>query len=546
MPRSASETFAVTLYLLEGVTKAERHLRSSYREREDFSLEAVQVDERHGFLLKGVIPKDRTNWVEPLGEWIADPELAAVGQSTAAAVLLIPTKTGKQTWALSFGMGLHAIEPATVVDGIGRKIAVRQADPSRLKSITHSRLDQRALIARTSIPGGDDLTAYGIGGIANLVSRVVTTAQLTGLHARAVAGSKPLEIRGADAIKVPLARNPRLLLKDLDLLEDILLTPALPVLAAIEQLHAVKKTDRRWPALQAKLDEALGMADQDDLGLSWPTESADIATPVSHFQVSGAPRGFNGDDEKPATLDTLLEPLGAIEAGRRVERLERMKVQAFTDEGDPISGALPAKRWIVFETSLSDEGGRYCLQDGRWYELDRALNDDLTGRTAAVFARPSPCPSLPIWDGGTEAEYNQRLAESLGGVNLDAKTVVCDSNRDGFEACDVMTPDGVFIHVKRVDKSAPLSHLLAQAAVSTQTLLQDYSAVEGLRTRVVQAGGNIAWVPERPRQVVLVMCRDREVNAETLYSFSRMRLVSLAEEFELWNVRLSVQWVERK
>lgn len=144
-----------------------------------------------------------------------------------------------------------------------------------------------------------------------------------------------------------------------------------------------------------------------------------------------------------------------------------MKVQAFADDEDPVSSVLPAKRWIVFETTLANDAGRYCLHDGQWYELDRQLNERLAVKTQAIFDRQSPVPDLPRWQGGTEANYNQLVTEKLGGVNLDAKGIICDSNDDGFEACDILTPDQVFVHVKRVDKSSPLSHLLAQAAVST-------------------------------------------------------------------------------
>lgn len=546
MTERNAELFAVTVYMLEGALDVSRQIRGSYRNREDFTVSDVAVAGRQGVLLKGSIPKERTNWSTPLGEWINDPELATIGQSTAAALLLLPVKTSvKKTWALSFGMGLHALEQSRIISGLGRKLAVRQADPDHLKSVTHSRLDQRALVARTSIPGGDDLSAYGVGGIADLVSRVVASAELQGMHARHVRGDKAIEIRGADAIKLPLARNPALLLQDLDAMEALLLLDPRQRLGEIEQLQTVKKADNRWRLLQERLDAALGMPGQDDLGLAWPTEAADSAVPISHFRITGAPRGFNDSDDRAPSLQTLLEPLEQLPPGRRVDRLDSMKVQAFTDDDDAASSLLPAKRWIVFETSLEGDPGRYCLHDGRWYELDRQLNERLADRTRAIFERTAPVPPLPVWEGGREADYNEELATALKGVNLDAKTITCDSNHDGFEACDVLTSDQVFIHVKRVDKSSPLSHLLAQAAVSTQTLLQDASAREALRKRVEQAGGDPSWVPDRPHKVVLLMARDREINADTLYSFSRMRLVNLAEEFQRWNVDLSVRWVER-
>jgi uncharacterized protein (TIGR04141 family) len=216
-----------------------------------------------------------------------------------------------------------------------------------------------------------------------------------------------------------------------------------------------------------------------------------------------------------------------------------MKVQAFADDDEAASSQIPARNWLSFETIVG--GHRYCLHDGRWYMVDEGLNNRLTERLQEVFDAEPAIRGLPPWPSGTdEPKFNKVLADQLGGICLDRKLIRCETNRRGFESCDVLTPDGVFVHVKSVGRSTGASHLFAQAGVSAQALIEDASARAALIELVEAEGGDPQWVPERPQQSVLVMGNRKVLNAESLFSFSRMRLLRLADECRSQNVRLTV------
>jgi len=158
-----------------------------------------------------------------------------------------------------------------------------------------------------------------------------------------------------------------------------------------------------------------------------------------------------------------------------------------------------------------------------------------------MFDTQSPLGYLPAWPAELdEPKYNQLLASHLKGVCLDRKLIQCDVNRKGFESCDVLTPDGTYVHVKRIGRSTGASHLFAQAGVSAQTLLDDASAVAALRATVSNVGGNPSWVPDRPEKAVLVMGNRNQLDENSLFAFSGMRLVRLADEFRRQNVELFV------
>jgi uncharacterized protein (TIGR04141 family) len=259
--------------------------------------------------------------------------------------------------------------------------------------------------------------------------------------------------------------------------------------------------------------------------------------PFSHFEISGLPQ--RGAVAQGHNLEDIVAQLSALPDGHRFVRLEKMKIQAFSDDNDPISNLLPARQWLTFETNANDR--RFCLHDGRWYVVDEGLDVLLSGRLKLIFNTPSPLGELPFWPADMdEPSYNQVLANHLGGVCLDRKLIQCAVNRKGFESCDVLTPDGTYVHVKKLGRSTGASHLFAQAGVSAQTLLDDTTALPALRAAVMNAGADPGWVPDRPEKTVLVMGNKNRLNEKSLFAFSGMRLVRLADECRRQNLELFV------
>jgi uncharacterized protein (TIGR04141 family) len=109
--------------------------------------------------------------------------------------------------------------------------------------------------------------------------------------------------------------------------------------------------------------------------------------PLSHFEVSPQVQGFptEGDD-----VSLLLDGLRTLPDAERVAKLNRMRVQAFTDEGDVASSLLPARQWLTFEKTLGSH--RYCLHDGRWFVVNEGLDELLATQLEPLFATPSQVP----------------------------------------------------------------------------------------------------------------------------------------------------------
>ena len=89
----------------------------------------------------------------------------------------------------------------------------------------------------------------------------------------------------------------------------------------------------------------------------------------------------------------------------------------------------------------------------------------------------------------------------------------------------MLLKEGVFVHVKRVDSSAPASHLLAQALVSAETFSYSDEAQAKLQETIINAGHKPGDYECKPKKVVVVMVRDKQaLTADSLYTFTQVNL----------------------
>jgi uncharacterized protein (TIGR04141 family) len=535
VPRKPSPASRTSLYRLTHVSSLAEGVQSKYFDG-DFTTADLVIGGREAMLVQGSIHTSTVNWATAVQELTGWP--VALGNITAAAVLLIratpdhdqasdgdgaaEADDGDVVWALTYGMGFQLLDQAKIDNGFGQRIAIRTADPNELNSVTRTTLDQRARIERSTIPAGDSLRGFGAGDFGELVTRLVAKAAIPSL----TIGGKPVRIRGADALSVPLGKTPEQLVKDLDVISGILRTkPPLPELAVLEQLVALKNPEL-IDQLEQALDEALGSPDGKRLGLAWPHERIDENGTPTSFKVYGIGRSAAAPQDGLPTLETFLESLSDAPDGQRVGLLKKMGVMLYRDADatDSMSSLIPGLRWITFETDA--ESRRYCLHDGRWYLLNQQYAERLRQQAQQIFDR-DPGVALPDWPAGAhEDEYNKIAARAVAGLCLDKTPMTSDLHRHGIEVCDVLTRDGALIHVKNLSSSAPASHLLAQALVSAEALLFDQSAQEQFRKKVGDRGWDPGQIPDKPQKVVLGVARKgKDVSASSLFTFTQVTLV---------------------
>jgi uncharacterized protein (TIGR04141 family) len=535
MPRTPSPAARTSLYRVRDVPDLADAVQDKYLLRDTFETYEHQVGGRDALLVTGLVVTDKVTWADHIYDLVG--QTLPLGNQTAIGVLLIRSNDDG-AWALCYGLGFQTLDQSKVDPGFGQRIAIRAANPSELNSLTRTTLDQRSKTDRFSIPSGDHLRGFGVGGFGEIVTRLVGRATIDGL----TAGNTPVRIRGADALSIPLGRKPDALVADLDVLNDLLDEDPAPDLAILEQLVPVK-APTVIETLESALEDELD-AEHGSLALSWPHERIEENTAPASWRFWGA--GRHAPQDNIPELDDILDEMRKRPAGQRVERASTLKVQLFRDgDGeDAMSTAIPVIKWLAFEHDL--DGRRYCLHDGVWYLMTYDYAANLKEHTQKLFDR-GPGVELPAWPiGQSEDEYNQAAAAVLGGVCLDKKLLYTSLHRRGIEACDVLTADGTFIHVKQMDGSAPASHQIAQALVSADALMYDSEARVKLAEKVEANGGDPALIPDRVERVVLAMARkDAPLTADNLFTFTQVTLMRGVQMLQVRGVDVFVAPIER-
>jgi uncharacterized protein (TIGR04141 family) len=538
-PRKTAATAATTLYRLTGLTGLRGAIRAKYLDSAGFEFRECAIGDRQSAVVLGHIETEQAKWANTVNALIEDSVDAH--NVTAAAVLLVPGDDGV-TWALSYGMGFLLLEQSHVDPGFGQRLAVRVADADHLNSLTRKTMDDRAKVDRSSIPAGDHLRGFGIGGFGELVTRLVATAKLPGLSVE-----KSFKLRGADGLNIPLGRTPTTLLSDLDVIAKALQQPVVKDLEVLEQLVALKKGSKTANQLDAALVKSLKREGDETVGAAWPHESVNENGTPAAFGVKG--RGKHAIRSGVPTVDDIYD---VLDPANVLASLDQVRIQLYSDpDGDnAISPDIALRKWIAFETNLA--GHRYFLHDGAWYLMDNAYAAQLRSRVQSIFDRQCDL-TLPPWpttnDGKLipEKDYNALAAKACSGVLLDRKLIYTTQNPRGFETCDILTPDGTLVHVKNIDASAPASHLFAQGANSAHTLSFDDEARAEFRQRVQRVGGDPELVKHQPSAVVFAIARNsaKPFTAETLYSFSQVTLARTCIDLEARRIPVYVIPIDR-
>lgn len=530
-----------TIYRLVGVKDLHDAIRPKYLGRPEFTTTDLVIADQAALLLTGAMEKDRADWCAEVST-LTGEDIVIAGSTPAGVLLLRPNAddaSASVAYALTYGMGFQLLEPGRLDNLFGQRIAVRTAEPDKLRSVTVTTMDERSLTSRATIPQGDGLMGFGLGDIGEAVSRIVAIANLPDLSR---SGGKALQLRGADALNVPLGRTIDEVLADLTMLEGLLATDAPEELKILEQLTAVKN-----PKIKETLDNRLSAVldgSPGTIGLAWPHERIDEnGTPDSWIPGNLWPRHQNLPRQGQPEWDEILGALDLEQPGMRLDRVDRATIQLCRDaEGrDPISQAIPLRRWIAFQTDLDER--TYALYDGGWFQIHHDYASNINARTAAIFAQTVDDIAFPAWEATDDEEaYNKELAKAVGGVCLDRKLIKTQLHRRGIEACDVYLPDGTLIHVKRTEKSASASHLIAQALVSADALCSDADARAALRKRITDAGGDSSALETKPKRVVVAAHRRAApgVTADNLFTFTKVNLVRQAAALEERSVAVRI------
>ncbi|MGW1097584.1 DUF6119 family protein [Streptomyces sp. NPDC002455] len=519
-------------------------IQEKYADSDDFQVGEVSIDGVESLLVTGQIGADEPRWMPHVASLTG--KKPPLKNTTSAVALIIPH--GGYVYALTWGMGHLALEPSQLDSGFGLRFAIRKASADQVRSLTSHTLDTLARTARTSVPSGAALDAFGVEEIGEVISRLVGRVSTVGLTAASGKRDSYATVRGADGLSIPLGKDPVDLMKDLTFLHQTVEKDS-PVkgLEHFEHTRPLRPGNPMIGQLQKVLSASLAPG-AGGVALTWPAEWQEEHGEADSYKIRGA--GAAGD-EQPDELELghLLKPLSRWPEAERFNALKRLTIQGLNTDGQSISRAIHGDKWITFQ--VDHDGKRYVFHQGRWFDIGGAYLDLLHSKVATILSRRSPL-SVSGWP--LEVKSNGKISHATEGAYnclvqhddsrflcLDKKLLYTVQHPRGFEVCDLLGPDNELIHVKRMDGSVSASHLFNQAIVSVEALRRQPDALTRMQevVRRESRGNRVMSSDFRPRKVVLAF-GGRAATPRALFTFSQVTLARCAQRLAELEVELEI------
>lgn len=392
-------------------------------------------------------------WVQYVEPHIGTAQLPGMMGASSAGVLFIPS--GRRLLVVTFGYGRFLLRQEALVQDFGLKVVLNTVDPGQIKSVDARTFDELTVHTRRGVSRDSAFSAFGLDVSRDLLRGITGTSASDGL-AGALTGASALTM--TTPLQVP----------ELDALADTLLKAYRAKryqkngFAFIDYMRA-----ERDPTVLSHLDDqlvqALEAGDLTDMHLAIPEA-------IDWQEVAGVRFSFKKRKHEP-TPDPKISLYRELRADEEIAiaRLKSDRVEAISAVDDQqLRGRWAVYDCVVFETDYN--GHLYVLSGGDWYRIKKSYRDEVE-----AFARTLPeldvgLPSATTGD--DESAYNVAAATTIDALALDGH-LISVGGPDRVELCDLLTRDGIFIHVKKRGRSSTLSHLFAQGITSTQMLLHD-------------------------------------------------------------------------
>lgn len=398
-------------------------------------------------------------WVRFVNTGLRDP-LTGIRTATSSAALVL-TAAG-HLFVYSFGHGRHFLREDRVERDFGLRVVLNVVDPESLRSVDIRTLDETTLLTTRQASRDSTLGAFGIDVSRDMLRAVTGRPRDQGL-ARTVTGADRLAFTAELSID-------QLADKCVALLDAYSSTTYKEQFGWIDNLRVVR--DR---TLSTTLDNELG------------TRLA--ANDLQRFHFA-APEQVNWDiaegyrysiDPRDAPLRDELDISEYVDAAT-IKRghppdLRHLRGDAILVMG---AGEQPLQRWSIYRSLVFDmafAGATYTLTDGHWYEIDANFADDVRTQVAGLA-------DCDLWfpdanRGEREDAYLARAAPQMSAAAgfhvalMDRRLARAAGARTGVEVCDLLSALAHFIHVKKGNQSATLSHLFSQGTVSAELFVAD-------------------------------------------------------------------------
>jgi uncharacterized protein (TIGR04141 family) len=452
-----------------------------------------------------------------------------IGENQMASALLL-LKSEKRIFAIAFGHARHFLKPNLLERDFGLRVVVNRVNRNKIRGISLRMLKETRVKRQEEAAKGTDLRSFGVDIQQDLLYGVTGVPDDASLATR---------ISGTDSLVIDVA------IKFSELGEKC--KKLLSAYNATEYLkHGFDWIDNlkivRSPTEIEELDKKLITA------IKKNDATVQLLCPetVNRLTISGfLYEGENIDSNVHAELDYEEWQLSITKVRAKItpENLRERRVKVIDEQG-VLFTEIPEYDCFIFETEIKH--AKYVFSNGEWFEISTDFDQEITKYINSITNKSIALPNFKVgWK--DEAQYVSEAAKSPDLISMHTKT--CTIGGTLIEPCDLIDRNGALIHVKVWSQSATFSHLLAQGAISAESLLRYPEFRNHIAKSVTKHKGKIRNLyPEKGfitsnLDVVLALVRK---SSKPLPFFSRLNLLREGKRIERLGYRVNYQRIEVK
>lgn len=493
----------------------------------DKSVES-QVISKHGLVGKVYFKYGKSHEPEwlPFVKQVAGDLIPEIKQRSPYVAVLVK---GENRWyALTYGYGRSLLRQDSIEQDFGLTAVLNAVDPDELRVVDTNSLDSNPILQRTQIAQASPIGAFAVNTERDKVLAVSGRPEHDDTFGTNIQGRDAVKFRQ----KLDWANLPQVLKKLDDLGESDEYKTRFPWMGNLPLIRDRQKIAE----LEAELDRQLANGLSDDVILALP-EIVDVDyAPLYKYPSS---RHIPTDQISWTDyLATLRDPRSLT-----VKRLKTSYVSCLKDANGESFKSFQVHKCLILELELGQS--RFLLCHGAWYEIDAEylanLNADLDMLQSSIL-------NLPAYGHTSEDHYIGSICGTNPGdpYKFHKELVQYGGGQSKIELCDVLFNANYFVHIKRGNGSADLTHCFSQASVSMTLFLRDRHFRKALSDKF-PGHATILNPPTRPvggnYSVVYAVVESRYKKPTDFPLFARIALRQSSEQLQAFGVSVYVDCV---
>lgn len=377
--------------------------------------------------------------------------------ASVSAVLVI--KEDSRLFAFTFGHGGRSMLSSLSYElDFGLRVVLNRVDVEKLRSVDTKNLEDVVISTRKQASQDSGLGAFSIDISRDMLKGVVGNPTQSDFYKR---------IAGADSATFSTELEFEKLGEICeDLLDAYQSDDYKKNFGFIDRIRPV----REKPVIEELDNRLLDAIRTKDIGSMHLAPSRIVDwDKMEEFSFGGSGQRSTISSEELSLVNYIANFKPSKLANLTVDAIRRHPIFVKYSSADTFVKEFNVYECIIWQTETPN--GLFTLMDGSWFKIDTNFAKQVTSLAKDLTDVSAFLPKAE--NNEKEGEYNKSVSLKDSKLALlDQKMIKTKGMISAVECCDLFSLNREFIHVKKRNSSATLSHLFSQGSVSAELFFQ--------------------------------------------------------------------------